>query len=295
MTAVLLGGRGILGSGFRAHLPDALRLAPRWADPDAVAAELHEALPACIPADEPSLVVWAAGVGAIGAAREAMEAETRAIGALCDALRRLPGDQRQGLTVVFASSAGALFGGHGTGEVGEDTAPAPITAYGHEKLAQEDLLRRLAADAGCRVVACRYSNLYGLADGRLPNRGLVPVAVRATRLRQPMTVYVSPDTRRDLVYNADAAAAALRLARDAPPGFTAALVRDGTTRTVSEILSLIGQVSRRRVPVTYADRPETRLQPRVLRFTRPPRGPDAVRRTPMATAIHRMMRAPMPR
>ncbi len=293
MTTLLVGGRGVLGSGFAEHLdrrPEGcVRLSPDWADPPSVAGTLEAGLRGC----EPALLVWAAGVGHVGADAEAMDAETHAVGALCDAVRALPADCRLGLTLVFASSAGALFGGHGASEVDDDTEPAPITAYGRAKLAQEQALRRLAEDAGCRVLACRFSNLYGLAGGRLPARGLVPVAVRATRLRQPMTVYVSPDTRRDLLFGADAAGAALRLAERAPAGFSTALVRDGATRTVSEILSVVGHVSRRRVPVTYAGRPEPRVPPGVLRFARAAPGADPVRRTPMAAAVHRMLRAPV--
>ncbi len=297
MTAVLLGGGGVLGSGLREHLDRrsggcCVRLRPPWGDPTAVATTLREQLPAAVDGEAP-LLVWAAGAGRVGASREAMELENRAVGALCDAVRALPAEARLGLTLLFASSAGALFGGHGDAEVDEDSEPTPVTAYGSAKLAQEQALRRLAEEAGCRVLACRFSNLYGLAEGRLPARGFVPAAVRATRLRQPMTVFVSPDTRRDLLFHTDAAGAALRLTETAPAGFSTALVRDGATRTVSEILAVIGDVSRRRVPVTYAVRPETRVQPRVLRFARAAPGADPVRRTPMAAAVHRMLRAPM--
>lgn len=294
---LLFGASGILGSGFceyaRRNALPLTRLSLPWAEPRAVRAELESALPRYVSADSPAVLVWAAGSGHIGASADMMDAETEAVRAMADTLRRLSAPQRAELTVVFASSAGALFGSHGTSIVSEDSTPAPLTAYGEAKLDQEDILRRLADDIGCRVVSCRYSNLYGLAAGRLPPRGLIPVAVRATRLRQPMTVYVSPDTRRDLVFNEDAAALSLRSADDAAQGFTTVLVRDGATRTVADILSLIGRVSGRRVPVTYGERPETRLQPRVLRFSRPMRGPDSVRRTSMETAIHRMLRAPM--
>ncbi len=297
MTTILLGGRGILGSAFAEHLENrgqpCLRLTPPWNDPPAVAAALRHDLGRCVTASGPTLIVWAAGAGHIGASPAAMRAETQAVDALCEAVRALPEPARRGLSVLFASSAGALFGGHGSEEVTERSLPAPITAYGHAKLRQEQALRRVAEEGGCRVVACRYTNLYGLAAGLLPDRGLVAVAVRATRLRQPMTIYVSPDTRRDLVYSRDAAAVSLRALAGAPAGFSVALVRHGATRTVSEILSVIGHVSGRRVPVRYADRPETRLQPRVLRFARPAGGPDSVRRTQLATAVHRMLRAPM--
>jgi nucleoside-diphosphate-sugar epimerase len=108
-----------------------------------------------------------------------------------------------------------------------------------------------------------------------------------------MVVYVSPDSRRDLVYNADAAAESLRLLETATAGVSTALVCDGETRTVSEILAVVGRVSRRRVPATYAERPETRLQPKVLRFRRRTGDPHNFRRTPIEVAVHLMLRAPM--
>ena len=239
------------------------------------------------------MVIWAAGVGHIGASPESLSIETSGVLALRDCIRVLPAERAERLTVLFASSAGALFGGHGDAEVLESSSPRPVTAYGREKLHQEALLSDLASETGCRVVACRISNLFGLARGRLTARGLIATAVRSTRLRQPMSIYVSQDTRRDYIYNADAAAVALRLGSVQDSGFTTALVQDGVTRTVSEVLALVGRVSGRRVPATYAERPETRLQPRVLRFTRPVPGADQVRRTPMEAAIHLMLRAPL--
>ena len=297
MTVVLLGGSGIVGSGFRTVLArrgeDVVRLSPRWRSSFLASYDIEGELPAALPAHGPGTVVWAAGVGHVGASRDSMQAENDGLRALCRAVQRLPAARREQVRVLFASSAGAVFGGSGPREVGDDSEPRPGSAYGEQKLVQEQALRRLTEDTGCTVVVCRISNAYGLATGRLGARGLVSAAVRATRLRQPLTVYVSADTRRDYVYNEDLAAYSLRLLDHAPPGFSVGLVRDGTSRTVSEVLSLVGRVSGRRVPATYADRPETRLQPRVLRFTRPAGGPDAVRRTPMEAAVHVMLRAPL--
>lgn len=295
MQHLLLGGSGILGSGFRAVLArrgdDVTRLRPDWSRP----ASLDQALLALSEARGPVTLIWAAGAGAVGASSAAMAAETDQVRALCRAVDALTAEQAAELSVLFASSAGALFGGHGTQEVTEQTTPYPISPYGREKLVQEAELAALARRTGARVLACRYSNLYGLADGVLTPRGLVSTAVRATRLRQPMTVFVSPDTRRDLVFNEDAAALSLELLDEARPGFSARLVRDGTTRTVGEIVSVVGHVSGRRVPATYAERPETRLQPRVLRFDRPPRRAGGHRSVPFEAAVHLMMRAPMSR
>jgi UDP-glucose 4-epimerase len=236
-------------------------------------------------------VIWAAGVGHVGASADELEAETAGLAAAADALRELASRAASATTFLFASSAGALFAGV-QGIIDENTPPAPIAPYGHEKLRQEELLRRVAEETGARVVACRISNLYGLADGRLTARGLISIAVRCTRLRQPMTVFVSPDTRRDYLLNNDAAELALRHAEQAPPGFSTALVREGRTRTIAGVLGLIGAVAKRRVPAVYAERAESRLQPRALRFA-PPAGPDAIRLTSMETGIARMVMAPL--
>lgn len=296
-THVVFGAGGLLGSGYDVVLArlgaDVIRLAPRWNVPGDAADALEAVLPPLVAGGASVTVVWAAGVGQTGADLAAMRAESAAVRSMCEVITDLPAERRVRVSLLFASSAGALYGGHGYSEISETDPPSPVTAYGREKLAQELMLHGLAADTGARVVICRYTNLYGLARGSLTRRGLVSTAVRATRLRQPMVVYVNPDTRRDLVYGADAAAESLRVLEGAGVGVTTALVRDGETRTVSEILALVGRVSGRRVPATYAERPETRLQPKVLRFRRPERDPRSVRRTPMEVAVHLMLRAPM--
>lgn len=294
--AVLLGSSGVLGSGFRTvfdrFATPVIRLSPDWRRPGDAAALLHSELPALVEHDGPTTIVWAAGSGSVGASVEAMAEESANVSALATALGRCSSSACERVTLVFASSAGALFGGHGDALVDEGSEPRPITPYGQQKLAQEVLLARTAHDTGVRVLLCRYTNLYGLADGLLTRRGFVSTAVRASRLRQPMTIFVSPDTRRDLVLNTDAAACSLALAELGWTGVRTALVQAGTTQTISELLAVVGHVSGRRVPATYAERPETRLQPRVLRFTRPSRTLE-IRRTPFEVAVHRMFRAPM--
>ena len=64
--------------------------------------------------------------------------------------------------------------------IDEATPPAPITPYGREKLAQEAIVARLAEAGVMRTVACRFTNVYGLADGRLRRKGS---GARAGRVR----------------------------------------------------------------------------------------------------------------
>lgn len=297
MTHVLLGGGGLLGTGYRAVLHSrrqpVVRLRLPWDHPDVLDAHLARDLSAALAVDGPTTLVWAAGVGHVGASATAMDVETSALRTVCDIVLALPAHRRAQISVLFASSAGALYAGHGDTRITEHSPPAPTSAYGRVKLAQEQLLGELAAATGCRVLLARITNLYGLADGVLTARGLVSTAVRATRLRQPMTIYVRQDTRRDYVFHRDAAAIALRRIDAAPPGLSTALVCDGATRSVAEILAVVGAVSGRRVPATFAERPETRLQPYVLRFDPTAHGPDDRRRTPIEAAVHLMTRAPL--
>ena len=58
--------------------------------------------------------MWAAGTGTVGASAEAMAAETETLTAVVEALA---GAVRPNLDncLLFTSSAGAIYGGHGTG------------------------------------------------------------------------------------------------------------------------------------------------------------------------------------
>ena len=296
MRYILLGGRGLLGSGFREQLEhsgaDFVMLQPPWHSVRELAPAIRSDLGRRLREGGPVTVIWAAGVGHVGASPDELAAETAGITATTEALRDLSVAKAVETTLLFASSAGALFGGI-EGVIDESTRPRPIAAYGLEKLRQEVLLERAAEDTGARVIACRMSNLYGLACGRLKPRGLVGTAVRCSRLRQPMTIFVSADTRRDYLLNSDAAALAFASMRSAPRGFSNVLIREGRTRTIAEVLSLVGAVTRRKVPVVYLQRPESRLQPRALRFAQRPLGPPDVRITPMETGIARMVMAPL--
>ncbi len=264
-------------------------LRPNWVRPAEVAKSIGFDLDQLLRGGQPTTIIWAAGVGHVGASVEEMMSETIGIAAVGEALRKLGRNDAESVRLLFASSAGALFAGV-DGVIDKATQPRAVSAYGTEKLRQEDLLRRAAEETGARVVSCRMSNIYGLANGKLTRRGLISTAVRSTRLRQPMTIFVTADTRRDYILSTDAAAVALRCAQRAPHGFTTALICEARSRTIGEILGLVGAVARRRVPAVYAVRPETRLQPRALRFASSA-DTYGVRLTPMEVGISRMVMA----
>ena len=111
--------------------------------------------------------------------------------------------------LLFASSAGAIFGGHGDAVIGDATPPAPITPYGREKLVQEGIVAGLAEAGVMRTVSCRFTNVFGLAGGRLRRKGLVAVLVDSAHAAAAGAPVREPGHRRDYLFNVDAARLAL--------------------------------------------------------------------------------------
>ena len=144
-----------------------------------------------------------------------------------------------------------------------------------------------------RTLACRFTNVYGLADGRLRRKGLVPALVESAMLRQPVRLFVSPDTRRDYLFNVDAARLGLAEA-DSATGMDhrMAIVRAGQTVTVLDLVGSVSRVLRRRVPVVITESPESRVQPLVLRFHGRRGIQAAIPTTSFGAAIRSMSEAP---
>jgi UDP-glucose 4-epimerase len=329
---LIAGATGVLGSGFvdvlrRRGEPYVAMQVP-WGDPSGAAERVVSYWRAAEEAsrESPITLVWAAGTGTVGASDAAMAAETATLAAVVAALARAvrpnPGNR-----LLFTSSAGALYGGHGAGVIDESTPPAPITPYGREKLAQEALVAQLSEAGVMGTVVCRFTNVYGLADGRLRRKGLVPALVESAMLREPVRLFVSPDTRRDYLFNVDAARLALvesehqnrplgadrpaplptlALAglrtdvRDGPTGamvagtsaHRTAIVRSGATITVLDLVGSVSRVLRRRVPVVITESPESRVQPLVLRFRERIGIQATIPTTSFEAAIRSMAEAP---
>ena len=316
---LIAGSTGVLGSGFgevlRRRGEDVIGMQVPWDDPARAADRVvsywraaEETRPG-----SPITLVWAAGTGTVGASPQAMAAETDTLAAVVAALAGMvrPNPEH---CLLFTSSAGAIYGGHGTGMIDEATPPAPITSYGREKLAQEAVIAQLSEAGVMRTVACRFTNVYGLADGRMGRKGLVPALVEAAMLRQPVRLFVSPDTRRDYLYNVDAARLALAEADGAVgvrraradgvavtgpasvgvgPGAGAmtrtVIVRSGTTMTILDLVGSVSRVLRRRVPVVMSESAESRVQPLVLRFRERDGVQAAVLMTSFESAIRSMV------
>ena len=299
---LIAGSTGVIGSGFvdvlrRRGEPFTAMQVP-WGDRSGAADRVvsywlaaEEAYPG-----SPITLVWAAGTGTVGASEGAMAAETETLAAVVEALA---GAVRPNLhhCLLFTSSAGAIYGGHRTGVIDEATPPAPITPYGREKLAQEGIVARLSQAGVMRTVVCRFTNVYGLADGRLRRKGLVPALVESAMLRQPVRLFVSPDTRRDYLFNVDAARLALAEADAATTGAAAGparmkIIRAGSTMTILDLVASTSRALHRRVPVVITESPESRVQPLVLRFRERSGIQATIPTTSLEAALRSMAEAP---
>lgn len=280
-SQLVLGAGGLLGTGIinaasslRGVNLVSLKQQIPWSNPAATQEMLNGAVSQFLTqyGDEPWRLIWAAGIGRVGAPARELAAEGQALATVCNALAAADPATAERGQLVFASSAGAIFAGHGPGIIDTDSAPAPTADYGRYKLAQEAVVAQLAAATQMRVLICRYSNLFGIrGDGSL-GAGLVSAAIRSALQRIPLQIFVTPDNRRDYLYNLDAGTLTLHAARAsdaALPGLTYRLICSGQTRTVTEVIQTVGRVLGAKVPVVYGITRETALQPQVLQFKSP--------------------------
>lgn len=222
--AWVLGASGLLGSA----LVRALRLdgeavhrpaAPfAWRDGAAVSAQIAAEVAAFSQRARTAshwTVYWAAGVGSMGSVPADLEAEERALALLLDCLRTHPALRARPGAVVFASSAGALYGGPRGGCYSERGEVTPTTAYAEHKLRQEALVRAMVAGApATSALVVRYSTLYGIGQARKKAQGLITQIARRIVANEPSNIYVPLDTIRDYLHADDAARMTLATVRD---------------------------------------------------------------------------------
>jgi UDP-glucose 4-epimerase len=132
-------------------------------------------------------------------------------------------------SIVAASSGGAVYGDAGRLPADESLPPAPRSAYGAEKLAEEAYLGAIGRTAGVRTLALRFGNVYGARQDGTGEAGVV--AITCDRLRQGMRPVVFGDggQTRDFVNASDVATAVFAALRSEADG----AINIGTGRETS--------------------------------------------------------------
>ncbi|OLS53361.1 UDP-glucose 4-epimerase GalE [Rhodovulum sulfidophilum] len=166
------------------------------------------------------------------------------------------------LNMVFSSTC-AVYGDQDGVKLDEDSAQAPLNAYGASKRAIEDMLRDFEASHGLKSVIFRYFNVAGadpeaeIGEAHDPETHLIPVMLEAIEGRRPAltihgTDYPTPDGTciRDYIHVSDLVAAhVLGLDRLlAGKGSRVFNLGSGTGYSVREVIEAAQAVTGRAVP-----------------------------------------------
>jgi UDP-glucose 4-epimerase len=162
--------------------------------------------------------------------------------AVLDAARG--GEQR--LPVVYASSA-AIYGDTQGAPASEAMMPAPLTAYGADKLGCELHARVARLVHGVPTLGLRFFNVYGPRQDPLsPYSGVISIFARAVARGLPVTLHGDGLQTRDFVFVADVVAhlrAAMRLLREAPESparvYNVCTGREVSVRDLLELLAAL--------------------------------------------------------
>jgi UDP-glucose 4-epimerase len=112
--------------------------------------------------------------------------------------------------VVYASSA-AVYGLNERAPLSEDETPAPVSAYGIDKLGSELHARIASSLHGVPTLGLRYFNVYGPRQNpSSPYSGVVSIFCHQAASGQPLTIRGDGQQRRDFVYVGDAVEATIR-------------------------------------------------------------------------------------
>ena len=255
--AWVIGGGGLLGmalcrvlrrSGTNLFCP-AERFS--WTSHDELCAQITVAVRAFASQAEASdrwEIYWAAGVGTMGSAQDALAPETRALALVLRLLESEPRLMAASGAVAFASSAGAIYAGSQDAVITENTFPAPTTAYAREKLKQEDLISAFVlANSRTTALLARISTIYGPGQASGKQQGLLTHIARRILRNQPIQIYVPYDTIRDYIAVDDAATeivSALRITSTNERMLTKIIASEHPT-TIAEIISVFRRIARR--------------------------------------------------
>jgi UDP-glucose 4-epimerase len=158
-----------------------------------------------------------------------------------------------GIPVVYASSA-AVYGNQ-PGAARETLPPAPLSAYGADKLGSELHAAVAFGVHGVPTFGLRFFNIYGpRQDPRSPYSGVISIFAERVARRQVLTIHGDGRQLRDFVYVGDAVRhlrAGLRLLQERPQ---AAVVNvcTGAGTSILELAEALGSIAGRAPDIAFA-------------------------------------------
>lgn len=242
--------------------------------------------------DRPWTVIWCAGAGIIGTSGVELGRETAVLHRLLDTIGA--DETARNGHFFLTSSAGGVYGGTRDIPITEASEPHPLSEYGHNKLAQEALVRAWCERTAGRAVIGRVSNLYGPGQRLSKPQGLVSQTCLAGLTRRPVSIYVSLDTIRDYVFVDDCSRAILRCVErvksEPARSCVTKILASEMPVSIGAILAQTRRVLGRTPTVVLVPSSQSALQGTALSF-RSLVWPDvtALSSTPLPVGVHRTL------
>lgn len=277
-SALVIGATGLLGS----HLEKELQLkgfdvfSPMrsfsWLNTEALKVEFAgviEAFKESVTAGEAWSIYWAAGIGSMHSTEQDLQCETLQLNECINLILNSGLDLARG-TLMFSSSAGAIYAGSREFVVTESSTVAPINAYGLEKLKQEKMLESIFCKyPDFRVLIARISTLYGTRNKRSNRLGLLAQISRNVVLGQPVHVYVPLETMRDYIHVQDAAICIIKtmsILQNQSGGCFIKIIANEKSHSVAEIISIFKRISHKNIRSIHSRIPSSGFYKKIIQF-----------------------------
>lgn len=163
-----------------------------------------------------------------------------------------------GLPVVYASSA-AVYGDRGATALSETMLPAPLTAYGADKLGSELHAAVASRVHGVPTVGLRFFNVYGPRQDPLsPYSGVIGIFAGRLAKGEGLTIHGDGEQVRDFVYVSDVVAHLLAafdlVARTERHVARVLNVATGQPTSINALAHVLGEVLGRPVAISHGPR-----------------------------------------
>ncbi len=153
-------------------------------------------------------------------------------------------------SVIFASSGGTIYGTPQNLPVSEDEKKDPLCAYGVSKLTLERYLDLYGRIAGIKTISLRSGNPYGPFQLRGTAIGVIARYLSLVAVDKPLEVWGDGSIIRDYIWIEDVAKAfVLALQENFPAG--AYNISSGSGLCINDIITLIFQITGKKVPLSY--------------------------------------------
>jgi UDP-glucose 4-epimerase len=300
MYCWVIGRGGMLGSGVEKRLRLATNLyEPKlrfsWNEPDLFAREIEQEVHdfGKVVAGGTWSIYWCAGVGTVAASEEALRNEIVNIGHFLTAIRNSPELHSDQGTLFYSSSAGGIYAGVTSLPITEQTEVAPRSAYGLQKLKNEEMFGTFGREQGMRVLLGRIANLYGPAQNRSKGQGLVTAICQSYIRRKPAQIFVGLDTVRNYIYVEDAVESIVRamvIVADMPNGSVETkIIASNQNLTISAVLKECQTAFGSAPSVVLSQSRDLSAYPQDLRMKSMNfRDADNFEPTPIVVGVHRV-------